>query len=96
MHIYTQATLYWSLHITEANEPSGWNDRLWAHHLICLLTCLTSGTMAVLLTGTASSILPTKSQLTPWNNTPDEAEHKIITGERHLEAVFQVIVTDHS
>ena len=33
-----------SLHITEANEPSAWNDRLQAHQLIYLLTCITSET----------------------------------------------------
>ena len=72
MHIHTQATLYCNLHITEANELSAWNDRLQAHHLICLPTCLNSGTMTVSLTGTASLTMPIKSQLTVWNNTPDE------------------------
>ena len=72
LHIHTQATLYWNLHITEANEPSTWDDRWRAHQLIYLLTCNCSGTMAVPLTGTASLTLPTKSQLTAWNNTSDE------------------------
>ena len=26
LHIHTQASLYWNSHITEANEPSTWND----------------------------------------------------------------------
>ena len=77
MHIHAQATLYWNLHITEANEPSAWDDRLQAHQFIYLLTCNCSGTMAVPLTGTASLTLPTKSQLTAQNNTSDET---FITG----------------
>ena len=77
MHIHAQATLYWNLHITEANEPSTWDDRLQAHQLIYLLTCNRSGTMAVSLTGTASLTLPTKSQPSARNNTSDET---FITG----------------
>ena len=84
LHIHTQATLYWNLHITEANEPSTWNDRSWAHHLICLLTCLTSGTMTVSLRGTASLTLPTKSQLTAQNNTPDELNTRLSLGKGTL------------
>ena len=33
LHIHHQATLYWNLHITEANEPSALDDRLRAHQL---------------------------------------------------------------
>ena len=40
-----------------------------------------------LLTGTASLTLPTKSQLTAQNNTADELNFKIITGERYLDVV---------
>ena len=72
LHIHTQAPLYWNLHITEANEPSAWNDRLQTHQLLCLLTCNPSGTMAVSLTGTASLTLPTKSQLTAWMSWTQE------------------------
>ena len=77
LHIHHQATLYWNLHITEANEPSAWDDRSWAHQFIYLLSCNCSGTMAVSLTGTASPTLPTKSQPTAQNNTSDET---FITG----------------
>ena len=72
LHIHHRATLYWNLHITEANEPSAWDDRSRAHQLIYLLTCNRSWTMAVSLTGTASLTLPTKSQLTAQNNISDE------------------------
>ena len=89
MHIHTQATLYWNLHITEANELSAWNDRSWAHHLICLLTCLTSGTMAVSLTGAASLTMPTKSLLTAWNNTPDELNTRLSLGKGTLRQFFE-------
>ena len=88
LHIHAQASLYWNLQITEANEPSAWNDRSWTHQLIYLLTCITSGTMAVSLTGTASLTMLTKSQLTACNNTPDELNTRLSLGERHLEAVF--------
>ena len=78
MHIQTQATLYWNLHITEANEPSAWNDRLWAHQLIYLLT------------GTASLTLPTKSQPTAQDNTPDETFiTRLSQGEGTLRWFFE-------
>ena len=89
LHIHTQTSLYWNLHITEANEPSAWNDQLWAHHLICLLTCFTSGTMAVSLTGTASLTLPTKSQLTAQNNTLDELNTRLSLGKGTLRWFFE-------
>ena len=89
MHIHTQATLYWNLHITEANELSAWNDRLGAHQLLCLLTCNHSGTMAVSLTGTASLTLPTKSQLTAQNNTPDELNTRLSLGKGTLRQFFE-------
>ena len=89
LHIHTQASLYWNLHITEANEPSAWNDRLWAHQLICLLTCITSGTIAVSLTGTASLTMPTKSQLTAQNNTPDELNTRFSLGKGTLRQFFE-------
>ena len=89
MHIHAQASLYWNLHITEANEPSAWNDRLQAHQLICLLTHNYSGTMTVSLTGTASLTLPTKSQLTAWNNTPDELNTRLSLGEGTLRQFFE-------
>ena len=74
---------------TEANEPSAWNDRLWAHQLICLLTCNCSGIMAVSLTGTASLTLPTKSQLTAWNNTADELNTRLSLGKGTLRQFFE-------
>ena len=87
---HAQASLYWNLHITEANEPSTWNDRLWAHQLICLLTRNCSGTVAVSLTGTASLTLPTKSQLTARNNTPDELFiTRLSLGEGTLRQFFE-------
>ena len=89
MEIHTQASLYWNLHITEANELSAWNDRSLAHHLICLLTCLTSGTMAVSLTGTASLTLPTKSQLTAQNKTPDKLNTRLSVGKGTLRHFFE-------
>ena len=89
LHVHIQATLNWNLHITEANEPSAWNDRLQAHHLFCLLTCLTSGTMAVSLTGTASLTLPTKSQLTAQSNTPDELNTRLSLGKGTLRQLFK-------
>ena len=89
LHIHAQASLYWNSHITEANEPSAWNDRLQAHQLICLLTCITSGTMAVSLTGTASITMPTKSQLTAWNNTPDELKTRLSLGKGTLRWFFE-------
>ena len=53
--------------------------------------------MAVPLTGTASPTLPTKSQLTAWNNTSDETFITgLVTGGGHLGAVFRVTVTGHS
>ena len=89
LYIHAQASLYWNLHITEANEPSAWNDRLQAHHLICLLTCFTSGTMAVSLTGTASLTFPTKSQLTAPNNTPDELNTRLSLGKGTFRKFFK-------
>ena len=89
LHIHTQASLYWNLHITEANELSAWNDRSQAHQLIYLLTCITSGTMAVSLTGTASLTMPTKSQLTAWNNTPDELNTRISLVKGTLRQFFE-------
>ena len=89
LHIHAQASLYWNLHITEANEPSAWNDRSWAHQLICLLTCITSGTIAVSLTGTASLTMPTKSQLTAQNNTPDELNTRLSLGKGTLRWFFE-------
>ena len=90
LHIHALATLHWNLHITEANEPSAWNDRSWAHQLICLLTCNCSGTMAVSLTGTASLTLPTKLQLTAQNNTPDELFiTRLSLGEGTLRQFFE-------
>ena len=89
LHIHAQASLYWYLYITEGNEPSAWNDRSWAHHLICLLTCFTSGTIAVSLTGTASLTMPTKSQLTAWNNTPDELNTRLSWGKGTLRQFFE-------
>ena len=73
---------------TEANEPSAWNDRLQAHQLICLLTCNCSGTMAVPLTGKASLTLPTKSQLTARNKTPDELNTRLSLGKGNLRWFF--------
>ena len=93
LHIHAQASLYWNLHITEL---SAWNDRSWAHQLICLLTCITSGTMAVLLTGTASLTMPTKSQLTAQNNTPDELNTRLSLGKGTLRQFLVVTVTGHS
>ena len=94
LHIHAQASLYWNLHITEANEPSAWNDRLWAHQLNCLLTCFTGGTMVVSLTGTASLTLPTKSQLTAWNNTLDELNTRLSLGKSTLRwPLTKVIMT---
>ena len=90
LHIHAQATLYWNLCIIEANELSAWNDRLRAHHLICPLTCNHSGTMTVSLTGTASLTLPTKSQLTAQNNTPDELFiTRLSLGEGTLRQFFE-------
>ena len=60
-----------------------------AHQLICLLTCITSGTMAVLLTGTASLTMPTKSQLTARNNTSDELKTRLSLGKGTLRQVFE-------
>ena len=74
---------------TEANEPSAWNDRSRAHQLICLLTCNCSGTMAVSLTGTASLTLPTKSQPTAQNNTPDELNTRLSFGKGTLRWFFE-------
>ena len=90
LYIHTQASLYWNLHITEANELSAWNGRSWAHHLIYLLTCITSGTMAVSLTGTASLTMPTKSQLTAWNNTPDELNTRLSLRKGTLRCFFEL------
>ena len=90
LHIHAQASLYWNLHITEANEPSAWHDRLQAHLLICLLTCITSGTIAVSLTGTASLNMPTKSQLTAQNNTPDELNTRLSLGKGTLGWFFEL------
>ena len=90
LHIHNQATLYWNLHITEANESSTWDDRLRAHQLIYLLTCNCSGTMAVSLTGTASLTLPTKSQPTAQNNTSDETFiTQLSQGEGTLRQFFE-------
>ena len=89
LHIDPQASLYWNLHITEANELSSWNDRSWTHQLIYLLTCITSGTMAVSLTGTASLTMPTKSQLTAQNNTPDELNTRLSLGKGTLRWFFK-------
>ena len=74
---------------TEANESSAWNDRSWAQQLMCLLTCNHSGTMAVPLTGTASPTLPTKSQPTAWNNTPDELNTRSSLGKGTLRWFFK-------
>ena len=89
LHIHAQVSLYWNVHITEANDPSAWNDILQAHQLICLLTCITSGTMAVSLTGTASLTMPTKSQLTARNNTPDELNTRLSLGKGTLRWFFE-------
>ena len=90
MHIHHQATLYWNLHITEANEPSAWDDRLQAHQLIYLLTCNCSGTMAVSLTEIASLTVPTKSQPTAQNNTSDETFiTQLSQGEGTLRPFFE-------
>ena len=90
LHIHAQATLYWNLHITEANELSTRNDRLQAHQLIYLLTCNCSGTMAVSLTGKASLTLLTKSQLIAQNNTPDELFiTRLSQGEGTLRQFFE-------
>ena len=83
-HHYT-----WNLHITEANEPSAWNDKSWAHQLIYLLTCITSGTIAVSLIGTASLTMPTKSQLTAQNNTPDELNTRLPLRKGTLRQFFE-------
>ena len=56
---------------------------------ICLLTCFTSGTMAGSLTGTASLTLPTKSQLTAWNSTPDELNTRLSLGKGTLRWFFE-------
>ena len=69
------------------NHLPGMIDR--THQLICLLTCFTSGTIAVSLTGTASLTMPTKSQLTARNNTPDELNTRLSLGKGTLRQFFK-------
>ena len=89
LHIHTQASLYWNSHITEANELSAWNDRLRAHQLICLLTCIPVGQWQFHWQETASLTLLTKSWLTAQNNTPDELNTRLSLGKGTLRQFFE-------
>ena len=82
-HHYTEIQPYWSY------ELFAWNARFTGSPINLSTNLYYQWVNGSLLTGTAFLTMPTKSQLTAWNNTPDELNTRLILGKGTLRWLFE-------